>query len=147
MNLSFQEKSLWVMLASLVVGFGFYFANAFGAHAALAARAPGQAADLMAPYVGLFIAAVVLLVAISVAGHVVIALADRNPQTDERDHLIALKGTSYASYVLATGVFLALTAAVFTRGNFIFTHVLLAFWVLAQLVAIGSQLVMYRRGA
>ena len=84
---------------------------------------------------------------LSVAGHVVIALADRNPQTDERDHLIALKGTSYASYVLATGVFLALTAAVFTRGNFIFTHVLLAFWVLAQLVAIGSQLVMYRRGA
>jgi hypothetical protein len=144
MNLSFQEKSLWVMLASLVVGFGFYFANAFGAHAA---RAPGQAADLMAPYVGLFIAAVILLVVIAVAGHVVIALADRNPQTDERDRLIALKGTSYASYVLATGVFLALTVAVFTPGNFIFTHVLLAFWVLAQLVAIGSQLVMYRRGA
>ena len=147
MNLSFQEKSLWVMLASLVFGFGFYFANAFGAHAELAAHAPGQSADLMAPYVGLFIAAVILLVVVSVAGHVVIALAERNPQTDERDRLIALKGTSYASYVLATGVFLALTAAVFTPGNFVFTHVLLAFWVLAELVAIGSQLVMHRRGA
>ena len=92
MNLSFQEKSLWVMLASLVVGFGFYFANAFGAHATLAAHAPGQSADLMAPYVGLFIAAVILLVVISVAGHVVIALrtellealnaSDRIPRLD-----------------------------------------------------------------
>jgi hypothetical protein len=147
MNLSFQEKSLWLMLASLVIAFGFYFVSVLGAHAALAAQSPDLARDLAPPDVGLFVAAVILLVVLSVAGHVVIALVDRNPQTDERDRLIGLKGTSYASYVLATGVFLALTAAAFTRGNFVFTHVLLAFWVLAQLVAIGSQLVMYRRGA
>lgn len=147
MNLSFQEKSLWIMLVSLVVAFGFYFVTAIGAHAALAAGLPQLAQDVLAPHIGLFIAAVVLLVVLSVAGHVVIALLDRDPRTDERDRLIALKGTSYGSGVLATGVFLSLTAAVFTRGNFIFTHVLLAFWVLAQLVAIGTQLAMYRRGA
>ena len=33
------------------------------------------------------------------------------------------------------------------KGNFVFTHVLLGFWVLAQLVEIASQLVLYRRGA
>ena len=147
MNLSFQEKSLWIMLVSLILAFGFYFVNAIGAHAALAVGLPPLARDVLAPHVGLFIAAVGLLVILSVAGHVVVALVDRDPRTDERDRLIALKGTSYGSFVLAAGVFLSLTAAVFTRGNFIFTHVLLAFWVLAQLVAIGTQLAMYRRGA
>lgn len=147
MNLSFQEKSLWLMLASLVIAFGCYFVNVLGAHAALPAQPPDLARDLAPAHLTLFVAAVILLVVLSVAGHVVIALAERNPQSDERDRLIALKGTSYASYVLATGVFLALTTAAFTKGNFAFTHVLLAFWVLAQLVAIGSQLVMYRRGA
>lgn len=147
MNLSFQEKSLWLMLASLIAAFGYYFAHALPAHAVRAALEGEGAVDVMAPHVALFAAAVLLLVVLSVAGHVVIALVDRHSETDERDRLIGLKSTSYASYVLATGVFLALTAAVFTKGNFIFTHVLLAFWVLAQLVAIGSQLVMYRRGA
>ena len=66
---------------------------------------------------------------------------------DERDELIALKGSRNGAYVLAAGVFFALCAAVFIPGNFAFTHLLLGFWVLAQLVEIGSQLVMYRRGA
>lgn len=60
--------------------------------------------------------------------------------------MIALKGTRNGSFVLATGVFVALCAAVFTNGNFVFTHVLLGFWVLAQLVEIASQLHLYRRG-
>ena len=49
--------------------------------------------------------------------------------------------------MLATGVFFALCAALLTQGNFVFTHVLLAFWVLAQLMQIGSQLFLYRREA
>ena len=61
--------------------------------------------------------------------------------------MIELKGTRNAAYVLATGVFLALCAALLTEGNFVFSHVLLGAWVLAQLVQIGSQLVLYRRGA
>jgi len=48
--------------------------------------------------------------------------------------------------VLATGVFLALCTALLTNGNFLFMHVLLAFWVLAQLAEIGSRLFLYRRG-
>ena len=40
----------------------------------------------------------------------------------------------------------ALCAAVLTEGNFVFTHLLLGFWVLAQVVEIGAQLVLLRRG-
>jgi hypothetical protein len=142
MNLSFQEKSLWLMFVSLVGAFAFYF------YFALGTVLPVEAAvDVMPHQVALFVVAVVMLVVIQIVGHIVIAIADRRTETDERDRLIALKGTRNAACVLATGVFLALCAALVTQGNFIFTHVLLAFWVLAQLVEIGSQLFLYRRGA
>lgn len=137
MDLSFQEKSLWVMGGSLVAVFGFYFGTVL----------PIAAANVMPYHVVLFVLAVVFLVLIQTAGHIVIAIADRRSDTDERDTLIQLKGMRNAGYVLATGVFFALCSALISEGNFLFTHVLLGFWVAAQLVEIGSQLFMYRRGA
>jgi hypothetical protein len=136
MNLSFQEKTLWLMLISLVAVFGFYFAHAL----------PDAGRDVMPQQVALFIAAIVLLVVMQVAGLIVIAIIDRRPGADERSRLIGLKGTRNGAYVLATGVFGALCAGLLTEGNFIFTHVLLGSWVLAQLVETGSQLWLYRRG-
>ncbi|MFZ2486643.1 MAG: hypothetical protein WAZ19_00860 [Anaerolineae bacterium] len=137
MNVTFQEKSLWVMLVGLLAAFGFYFATVL----------PGHAANVLPQQVVLFVLAVVFLVVIQIVGHALLAGLDRNTATDERDWLIALKGTRNGSYVLATGVFAALCAALLIPGNFVFTHILLAFWVLAQLVEIGSQLLLYRRGA
>lgn len=137
MDLSFREKSLWLMFITLVTSFGFYFVTVL----------PPSAADVVPQQVILFVIAVVLLVVMQIVGHILIAIADRRTNTDERDRLIELKGTRNASYVLATGVFLALCVAMMSDGNFVFTHVLLASWVLAQLVEIGSQLVLHRRGA
>jgi hypothetical protein len=137
MGLSFQEKSLWLMFVSLVGVFGFYFVTVL----------PANGADVMPHQMVLFTVAVVMLVILQIAGHIVIAIVDRNTETDERDRLIGLKGTRNAAYVLATGVFLALCAAMVTDGNFLFTHLLLGFWVLAQLVEIGSQLFLYKQGS
>lgn len=136
MNLSFQEKSLWLMFASLMAGFGFYFVSVL----------PTNTVNLMPYHVVFFVLAVVLLVITQVVGHILIAAFDQNTKTDERDSLIELKGTRNGAYVLATGVFFALCAALLTEGNFIFMHVLLGFWVLSQLVTIASQLFWYRRG-
>jgi hypothetical protein len=144
-DLSFQEKSLWLMLAGVLGAFGFYFSQVW--------RLQGVpwAADVAAPHVGLFAATVAILVIVSVVGHVAIALANRTEalrgETDERDRLIGLRGTRNAACVLATGVFLALCTVATTRGNFIASHVLLASWVLAQLVDIATRLALYRRGA
>ena len=124
------------MFASLVAGFGFYFVSVL----------PTNTVNLMPYHVVFFVLAVVLLVITQVVGHSLIAAFDQNTKTDERDSLIALKGTRNGAYVLATGVFFALCAALLTEGNFIFMHVLLAFWVLSQLVTIASQLFWYRRG-
>lgn len=137
MDLSFREKGLWLMFVTLGASFGFYFVTVL----------PAGAADVLPQQVILFIVAIVLLVIMQIVGHILIALVDRRDQTDERDRLIELKGTRNAAYVLATGVFLSLCAAMVTDGNFVFTHLLLASWVLAQLVEIGSQLFLYQRGA
>jgi hypothetical protein len=136
-DLSFQEKSLWLMLLSLLLGFGVYAATVLPAHAV----------NVMPHQIVLFVVAVVALVVMQIVGHIVIAIFDRRTESDERDRLIALKGTRNAGYVLAVGVFFALCTALVTDGNFMFTHVLLAAWVLAQLVEIASQLVLYRRGS
>ena len=137
MNLSFHEKSLWLMFVGLVGCFGFYFVTVL----------PTKAVDVMPYQVAFFVLAIVALVVMQIVGHIVIAIVDRRTETDERDRLIELKGQRNAGYVLATGVFLALCVALLTKGNFAFAHVLLGFWVLAQLVEIGSQLFMLRRGA
>lgn len=142
MPMTFQEKSLWLTFAGLVAAFGAYF------WLACVTSLPAPMARNVLPHQGmLFLLATMLLVVFLVAGHVAVALFDRRPETDERDRWIALRGARHGSYVLATGVFLALCTAMWTDGNAIMAHVLLGFWVLAQLVEIGSQLVLYRRGA
>lgn len=135
--MSFHEKSLWLTFAGLVVAFGWYFATVL----------PPAGADVAPSQIGAFIAAVALLVVAQVAGHIVIAIVDRRPGMDERERLIQLRGVRNGAFVLASGVFLALCMAVFTDGNFLFVHVLLGSWVVAQLVETGSQLLMHRRGA
>jgi hypothetical protein len=137
MNLSFREKSLWLMFVGLMGVFTFYFATVL----------PSNAIDLEPPQMAIFVLVVVIQVIVSVMGHIVIAVADRRMATDERDRSVELKGKRNGSYVLATGVFFALCIPLFTTGTFVFTHVLLGFWVLAQLVEIGSQLFLLRRGA
>ncbi len=137
MDLSFQEKSLWLMFGSLASVFGLYYYTVL----------PSEAVDVMPHQVVLFVLAIVLLMIMQIAGHIVIAIVDRRAETDERDRMVQLKGTRNAGYVLATGVFCALCLALVSEGNFVFTHVLLGFWVLAQLVEIASQLVLYRRGS
>ena len=147
MHLSFHEKSLWLMLLALIGAFGLYFTGAIEAYRELRGGAPGDAIDVMPPQMALFGLAVGIIVVLAVVGHTAIALVDRRTETDERDALIALKGTRNGAYVLATGVFFSLCAALVTSGNFIFTHVLLASWVAAQVVEIASELVLHRRGA
>ena len=142
MYMTFQEKSLWVTFVGMLLAFGAYFRQAY------ATLLPTPAAKDMTPdQAALFMAMTVLLVVILIAGHVAIVLFDRRAQTDERDRWIALRGSRNGSYVLASGVFLALCTALFTEGNAVMAHVLLCSWVLAQGVEIVSQLVLYRQSA
>ena len=137
MDLTFEEKSLWVLFLGLLGVYGYYFSMVL----------PTDAVNVMPQHKVLFAVAVAYLVASQVVGHILIAIVDPRDETDERDRLIELKGTRVGSWVLAAGVFITRVVAVQTEGNFLFTHVLLGSWVLSQLVEIGSQLYLYRRGA
>jgi len=137
MNLSFKQKSLWLVLASLVLVFGYYFATVL----------PGHGPMVGPEEVMRFAAAVIVVIIIQITGHILITIVDRRTDTDERDKLIGLKGTRNGSFVLAAGVFLSLSTAVLVEGNFAFTHVLLGFWILSQIVETVSQLIHYHRGA
>lgn len=136
MGVSFQEKSLWILFVSVAVAFAFYFTKVL----------PASTVNVSPTHVGLFIGATVLLIVVQIIGHILAAIVDRRFETDERDEQFELRAIRTSTYVLQTGVFLALCASLVTEGNFIVTHVLLAFWVLAQLVETGYQLYLHRRG-
>lgn len=141
MNLTFREKSLWLLLGSLIVIFGLYFASVL----------PAQTSDVAASHVMTFVGMLVLLVVLRIVSNSVLAIASRRElassiQSDERDVLIQLKSTRLASCILAAGVFCAICAAMWVPGNFVFVHLLLAFWVPAQAADIVAQLILYRRG-
>lgn len=147
MNLTFKEKSLWLMLIGLFAFSVFYGYQTNQINQLLQPNTDWLAMTVLPPMIGLFIAATILLVIISVVGHIVLALIDRRTDEDERDQLIALKAERIGGYVLATGVFCALCVAVVASGNFLFSQVLLAFWVLAQIVTYATQLIIYRKEA
>lgn len=142
--MSFREKSLWVMLLGLAGASAFYCYTVASVNQVLQPDIAWRAMSVLPPMVALFIVAVVGLAVFSVIGHVVMVIVDRRTEEDERDRLIALKGEQIGGYVLACGVFFALCLAVISPGNFLFTHLLLAFWVLAQMAEYIAQLVIYR---
>ena len=139
--MSFREKSLALQMASLVVVFGSYFAWVW----------PRRTERLEAIQIAAFVAVLMALVLLQIVGHALLAIASRKElgrtiQTDERDTLIRLRALRISSWILASGVFLSLCIAALTPGNFAFTHILLAFWVIAQLIELLSQWFDYRRG-
>lgn len=141
MGITFREKSLWLLLVSLCVAFGVYFAFALS----------NASAQVEPTQVAAFIGIIVVFVVAQIIGHALLGIASRREltakiETDERDVLIRLKSSELSSYVLAVGVFFSLCVGVFVSGNFVFVHVLLAFWVLAQVTEYATQLILYRRG-
>jgi hypothetical protein len=138
MSLSFREKSLWLTFIGLLIAYTAYFAAVLpGAETQVDVR-PAQLAMLSL--------AVVALAVLQIVGHAVFAIIDRRTASDERDRLIALRGARNGGFALSCAVALALAVALLRPGNFAFVHVLLAGWVVSQLVATGTELALQRRG-
>jgi hypothetical protein len=139
--MSFQEKSLALQMVSLVAVFGSYFVWVW----------PRRTERLESIQIAAFVTVLMALVLLQIVGHSLLAIASRKElsrtiQTDERDAMIRLRALRISSWILASGVFLSLCIAALTPGNFAFTHILLAFWVIAQLIELLSQWFDYRRG-
>lgn len=138
MNASFEEKSVWIQLVGLLVVLGGYFV--------VAARMFSAGVTVLPPYAGLFIGAVVLLVVVLVAGHIVVAVASRPDGPDERDRVVGWRAESNSAWVLAAGVFTAIMGLVAAIDTLWIAHLLLFSLFASEVLKLVLQLVYYRRG-
>jgi hypothetical protein len=139
--MSFEEKSSIIMTGALAIVYGVYFA------VVLRWLASTPVDEIV--YQPLMIIAIVPLVILATLSHIILALL--NPKeahaNDERDRLIALRGERNGGFVLAVGVFLGLVLAMGEFSQFYIAHALLVGWVLAEITAGATKIVLYRRGA
>ena len=94
----------------------------------------------------LFLSAVLLLVTVLVAGHIVVAFAGGSEESDERDRLIGWRAESRSSWILSVGVLAALAGLIMSVENVLIAHVLLCSMLLTDVAKYVFQIVYYRRG-
>lgn len=138
MSASFEEKSVWIQLLSMVLVLGGYFV--------VALRMADEGVEDLRAYVPLFTISVVLQVVVMVVGHIVAAATSRSRQADERDRQIAWRAESRASGLLGLGILVAITGMVFQLSTVWIAHLLLGALMLNHLVTYLLQLIAYRRG-
>ena len=138
MKKSFEEKSVWITLVSMLAIFGYYFV--------VAARMESAGSTAVVEFVPLFVSVVVLMVVVIVIGHIVVAIASRPEGRDERDRLIEWRAESKASWVLGVGVLAGIWSAATSVDNVWIAHLLLLFLISSEVVKSVSKLLYYHRG-
>lgn len=138
MNASFEEKSAWIQLLGMVATLALY--------ALLASRILARGIIEPVAFVPVFILAVGVMVVVLVAGHVVVAIADRRTGSDERDRMIGWRAESNASWIVAVGVLTAVAGLVLAVERVWIAHLLMVSLFLAAIVKYVWQLIYYRRG-
>ena len=138
MATSFEEKSVWIQLSSLVVGLGGYLV--------VAGLMLSDGVMALPAFVPVFAVAVVLIVAINVAGHVVAAIASGGDGADERDRLIGWRAESRSSWILGVGIIGAIIALILSVDGVWVAHLLLISLFSSEVAKEVLQIVSYRRG-
>lgn len=138
MDMSFEEKSVWIQLGSLVVGLGGYLV--------VAGLMLSNGVRVLPPFVPVFVVAIFLIVAVNIAGHVVAAVTSRSDEADERDRLIGWRAESGSSWILGVGVIGAIMALILSVGGVWVAHLLLISLFGSEVTKDVLQIVYYRRG-
>ncbi len=138
MNATFAEKSVWIQLLSLLVVLGLYFV--------IAANMMLSGVNHIAAFVPLFVVAVILLVVVQVAGHVVAAIANKPEGRDERDRLIEWRAESNASWILGVGVLTAIAGLAVSVNSVWIAHLLLFSLLISEVVKLVFQVMYYQKG-
>ncbi len=138
MNASFEEKSVWVQLVATAIGLGVYFF--------LASKLIAIGVNELPPYAILFTVTTIFLVVMMVVGHVIAAITGKPEGRDERDRLIEWKAEARSSWILAVGVFGAITAMLFKVSNVWIANGLLLSLFVSTMVGFALRLISYRRG-
>lgn len=138
MDMSFEEKSIWIQLASLIFGLGGYFV--------VAGLMLSNGVSALPPFAPVFAVAIVLIVAVNIAGHIVAAITSRSTEADERDRLIDCRAESRTSWILGIGVIGAIVALILSVGGVWVAHLLLVSLFASEVAKDVVQIVYHRRG-
>ena len=135
---SFEERSAWIQLLSLLSVLGGYFV--------VAQQMISRGVTELIAFAPVFAVAVVLMVLVIVAGHVIAALVHHPEGPDERDRLISWRAESQSSWLVAAGVVAGITALVFSVPPVWVAHWLLFSLFLSEILKLTLCLTYYRRG-
>ena len=139
--MSFREKMHWVAFLGIAGAFGWYFITF--PWAIIDTRiAIGAVAGMLVP---------VTIIIIAIMSIVATVLAIRFPREahlkeDERERDIHRRGTHAAYYPLMIGVYMILTAIFWGFEGAALLNLVLGIVVCAELVRVGAQLWLYRKG-
>ena len=151
MDYSFKQKSVTASLVVTVLIFGWYFYHVFS-NLTLTLNEQLNASDL--------IMVIILITVLQVIIQSFIAIRNRNEREDERDKLIEIVSRRNGYWTLCIGVWFILVHLVIEGSgtwfnfyhNLIFTsptylaHLLLLFFVLAEVISFITQLYYYHKG-
>ncbi len=135
---SFEEKSIWIQLAGMLLLFGGYLLAA--------GKMLAHDADAIGPFIPLFVAATVLMTVVYAAGHAVAAVRTGPEARDERDRLISWRSGARSAWVLGAGVIIALGCLALSMAPAWIANILVLSMFLSQVLCYTLQLVSYRRG-
>ena len=130
--MSFREKSAWIQIIAIVLVYGYY-----GLSLLRAAPTPLGA-------VAMLIGSTILMIMVSVAGHIAIMIGQKPELLDERDQLVGLRSTRNGFHALAAAVWAVIFLAIARPDPILLAYAALGGFVLAELVRLASQLVYYR---
>lgn len=137
--MAFHEKSAWIMSLGLLIGGVLYFAMVAGISNKLGQLAP--------PLLVSVIMYTVILIAIAVIGHVLIAMfspKEANASLDERERQIQYRAGHWSGYALGLGVIASLGVYLFTQHGDLLFYCIFASLMLSQLMEYVAQIVLYR---
>jgi hypothetical protein len=138
MNASFEERSVWIQLVSLLLVMGGYSYVAW--------HMWSRGVTALPAYVAVFAVLVVLMVVVMVGGHVAAALASRPDRRDERDRVIEWWSESYSGWLVGAGILAGIAGMVLSLPDVWVAHLLLSSLFLSEVLKLVLQLVFYRRG-
>jgi len=141
--MSFRETSAWISVISLLAVFGFYFT--------VVARAFDSGPLPPPAFLDEYLSAVVLLVVVQIALHVIAAVAtkasgDAETARDEREQLIELKANRFGYFIVLSGAVMVAGAIGMGAPGYWTANALVLAVALGELVRFGAQIVYYRIG-
>lgn len=138
-TLSFKELSAWVMACACLVSGGVYYL--------ILNSVWQETGEWIVPIVP-FIAMTVILIVLSVFGHIIAAIIMRssaNEGSDERDKAIRQKAGYVSGYILGGTVLVVLLASMFNPNGFLIFHAVFGCLLLSQIAEYVLQIIFYRQ--